>query len=178
MKKIYLATDYPIESLGPSRTPAATASTSKVTAHSSTLTRLLTPSHKNAFRHLIDSIRSLAPGLELTGYAEEEHKLGAVPSYLSSHFPRSTTEGGSDQPPRVSIASIDTGLVAILDKLVLRRSNYFLVAQDGSTGAKEMCGKRSSYTMHVVDSRRQDGREMVDDTIVNVVDSWGRHVVD
>jgi hypothetical protein len=111
IQTVYLATDYPIESI---TLPISPSSSSPIIAHSGTFTKSLTPVHAAAFRHLVDTLHRRT-GLTLTGYLAEEQKIKIVPDYLESLF-ESFKSVGND----VSVNAIDSGLIAILDKLIVK----------------------------------------------------------
>lgn len=158
---IYLATDYPIETL--TLPSLHIDSNEPIAAHSGTYTKLLTTTHRLAFQHLIDQIRNEVKGVRLTGYTAEEQRLTTVPSYLVDLFPEEVGGG-------VDLASVDTGLLPIMDKLLLLRADYFVAAMDPVSEGKKMCGKSSSFTEQIkfgreleIESGRLSG---------NAVDRW------
>jgi hypothetical protein len=121
IRTVYLATDYHIESITTDSPISNLAS--PVIANSGTF-RELNTIHAVAFRHLVDIVQS-ETGLLLTGYRAEERKIAVVPSYL---FPLFEKDRDS-----FSIGSIDSGLIAVLDKLIVSstwlHSGFSLIAR-------------------------------------------------
>jgi hypothetical protein len=176
IRTVYLATDYPIESI--TLPTSSLSSTSPVIAHSSTFTRILTPTHAAAFQHFVNTM-AIETGLELTGYMAEEQK---IPDYLTSLFestksnvddPSAATY--SNNPGQFSIGSIDPGLIAIMDKIILVRASYFLAGRDAgvqmnnSVAQAPQCGRGSSFTMQVIETRENQAQQ---GGKLNLVDRW------
>jgi hypothetical protein len=179
IRTVYLATDYPIESI--TLPTSSLSSTSPVIAHSSTFTRILTPTHAAAFQHFVNTM-DIETGLTLTGYMAEEQKIQNVPGYLASLF--EFTKSNVDDPSaatysnnsgQFSIGSIDPGLIAIMDKIILARASYFLAGRDAgvqirnSVGEVIQCGRGSSFTMQVIETRENQAQQSGK---LNLVDRW------
>ncbi|KAI5480167.1 hypothetical protein MNV49_001493 [Pseudohyphozyma bogoriensis] len=150
IKNVYLATDYPVESLDTTSPNAG-----EVVAHSGTFAKAMTDAHHAAFKKFLDQFsRKLggAKGMRLTSFAKEQANL-ELPEEL-----KSLVEGAGAS----GLGELDSGLIGIVDKVVGMRAEVFVTGF--STGAKsEVCGKGSSFTTQIVLAREEKMNEERED---------------
>lgn len=113
LRNVYLATDYPIESLDPSLGPAprregaaATTAAAEEVAHSGTFAKVVTPQHHAALKKFLKDFARRAKGqLRLTTFAKEQGELAnEADSVLSPAFVRDLVELTTPllrSPPRI-----------------------------------------------------------------------------
>ncbi|GJN87220.1 hypothetical protein Rhopal_000165-T1 [Rhodotorula paludigena] len=179
---VYLATDYPIESLDPSFSPAGAAGE---VAHSGTFAKVVTEQHHAAMRRFLrDFAKTFSQGqLRLTTFSKEQALLAdalaagdetALPpdllerlTNLTAPLSPTTAAGAdtglsatsSDSSPLLSLGALDSGLYGILDKLVATRAEVFLTGVPGAgSSTKGACAKLSSFTTQLVGAREERRR--------------------
>ncbi|GAA5998829.1 uncharacterized protein JCM10292_005730 [Rhodotorula paludigena] len=143
IKTVYLATDYPIEVL---RQPGDEG---KITAHSGTMTKTLTPAHHVAMRNFLAKLEGEGDSMRITTFMEEQSRVKLPPALQEM-----VGSGG--------LEGVDGAIVGIVDKIVLMSAQVFyagLPVSDSSRG----CAKLSQFTTQVItgrqDLRAQEGSE-------------------
>ncbi|GAA5862635.1 hypothetical protein JCM3774_001086 [Rhodotorula dairenensis] len=178
LQNVYLATDYPIESLDPTLGAASQAGEEAV-AHSGTFAKVVTAQHHAAMRRFLSDFKKRAKGqLRLTTFAREQAELAAeadsvLPPALAQRLIKLTTPflrpgasaaGGSSDPAArppvtaseaiLSLARVDSGLYGILDKLVAMRADLFVTGVPGvGSSTVGACAKLSSFTNQLIAAR-------------------------
>lgn len=178
LRNVYLATDYPIESLDPTLGPASQPGEEAV-AHSGTFAKVVTPQHHTAMRRFLRDFKKRAKGqLRLTTFAREQAELAAeadsvLPPALAQRLVELTTPllrrpASSDSKARslalaepvtaseaiLSLAKVDSGLYGILDKLVAMRAELFVTGVPGvGSSTVGACAKLSSFTNQLIAAR-------------------------
>ncbi|GAA5821185.1 hypothetical protein JCM11251_004503 [Rhodosporidiobolus azoricus] len=188
LTNVYLATDYPIESLDPSFAPPAltngeTGGAPAAVAHSGTFAKVVTEQHHAAMRRFLRSFEKEARGkLRLTTFAKEMAALElpvdlaeALHNLTSPPSPPPTIANPSPPPPAVfdpddyssidllaRLPTLDPGLLGILDKEVALRAEVFLTGVPGvGSSTAGACAKLSSFTNQLVmgrEVRREEQR--------------------
>jgi hypothetical protein len=146
---VYLATDYPLENID-QESKATAAPQDQPPPHSGTFAHELTEAHHLSMRELLHAFDSDDGGsrvgnLKLATYGRLVRSgdlARSLPVALQRAFPED--KGGVD------LATIDAGLVGIMDKLVAIEADALLVGGADGDGA---CGKKSSFTGHIVQER-------------------------
>lgn len=150
---VYFATDYPIETLEEGG--------GDVEARSGTFGKVVTEQHHIAFRFFLKEFKKQAKGLRLTSFSKEYPSLTLPLSLLELLSPNST-DPDSPSPPPLSISSLDSGLIGIIDKTVLTHAEIFLTGFPAlgsgpnslnSREAQQACAKISSFTNQIVGAR-------------------------
>ncbi|GAA5976395.1 hypothetical protein JCM10908_005484 [Rhodotorula pacifica] len=179
LRNVYLATDYPIESLDPTLgAAAATEAGEEAVAHSGTFAKSVTPQHHTAMRRFLrDFKKRFAKGqLRLTTFAREQAELAAeadsvLPPALAQRLIELTTPSlrpavaGDDvslsspvtaSEAILSLARVDSGLYGILDKLVAMRAELFVTGVPGlGSSTVGACAKLSSFTNQLIAAREE-----------------------
>jgi len=187
IKNVYLATDYPIEQLDPSLGGGGGEGEDGegvLVAHSGTFAKVVTESHHRAMRKFLKDFDKLSKGgLRLTTFAKEQSKISSLdtttsrlPPSLISELTNLTLSSSSpsldesDSPPRLNLGLLDSGLLGILDKLIVTKSQLFLTGVPGvGSSTVGACAKLSSFTNQLISAReglmeaQQEGREGVED---------------
>lgn len=151
LSTIYLATDYPFDAL-----LLNPATDGYIRAHSGTFTKSLTREHQRAMRGLLGELRARAfpLGLRLTTLDRERASLDEEEAATGTE---GTVEGLEDR-----------SVAAIIDQLVVREADFFLAGMQitGVSGARDGCGKRSSFTDRIIEAREAtrgaEGKQVVD----------------
>lgn len=133
---VYLATDYPIEDLEP-------GAAGNSVAHSGTFAKVITEQHHTAMRAFLKEFAKKATGMRLTSFAKEQGSL-VLPSELG------IDEGG--------LGDLDPGLVGIVDKAVVMRSEIFLTGVTGNV-KEGACAKISSFSNQIIEARERAVKE-------------------
>lgn len=178
LQNVYLATDYPIESLDPSLGPVSSTGAPIEVAHSGTFAKVVTAQHHAAMKQFLRDFERQAKGqLRLTTFAKEQGELAAeaetaLPSMLATDLVDLVTPSlrpkqgapGRDQTTAqepvtaaeaiTSLARIDSGLYGILDKLVAMRAELFVTGTPGvGSSTVGACAKLSSFTNQLIAAR-------------------------
>ncbi|KAL8287366.1 hypothetical protein RQP46_003818 [Phenoliferia psychrophenolica] len=150
LTSVFIATDYPLESIWDKNADAS--------PHSGSY-RIPKEAHR-AFRRLYEWFQSGESGLRQTSWSREEQEM---------KIPASTREL---LPEGLLLRDVDLSLLGMIDKAVLMQADYFLAGSQGQ------CGKRSSWTASVANARKEtikgigefasSGRELL-----NEVEYWG-----
>jgi hypothetical protein len=152
---VYLATDYPIESLRLSSTPIHHL---PAKAHSGTFTKSLTPAHEAAMRGFLAEFDAVAAqlGLRLTSFEREQASLSLAPK-LSSLVEKYRKDTGDSA---AQLSQADGAARAAVDQLVARDAKVFVAGLPamGMNGPKA-CAKHSGFTEQIVDARRTKAGE-------------------
>ncbi|GAA5985035.1 hypothetical protein JCM5350_003321 [Sporobolomyces pararoseus] len=174
VENVYLATDYPIEGLDSSFATRSEAGGGGV-AHSGTFAKSVTDQHHKAFKRFLKNFayksrRETGGKLKLTTFSKEQNEISLDPS--TSSLPRDllsqlvnlTTPIDYDPldplspplPTTLDLGSIDSGLLGILDKLIVTRSQLFLSGVPGQGSSTEgACAKLSSFTLQLIGAREE-----------------------
>lgn len=151
---IYLATDYPLESLDPPREDLK----KQAVAHSGTFAKSITDQHHLAFKNFLRDFERQTTGLRLTTFTKEYALIFAETASETPVLP-ATTSGveALDELPALAesttaLVELDSGLMAIIDKSVALGAEVFLTAYSGSPPG--VCGKSSSFTNQIIQSRQ------------------------
>ncbi|KAG0144107.1 hypothetical protein CROQUDRAFT_95422 [Cronartium quercuum f. sp. fusiforme G11] len=168
LRALYVSTDYPIEDVGGG------------VPHSGTFSKLITPTHHRIMRDILGDFKAEGQhGLELVTFNRALHlatfpttlvqKLLSLPNIAENVFRSRVIPGsGTNQELLVkALSELDTGLVGIIEKLLVVRANIFL------TGIPGECSKLSSFTHQIVEQRLN----LIDDdderlNLWNVVEYW------
>lgn len=182
IKNVYLATDYPIEQLDSSLGGGGGVEEEEgVVAHSGTFAKVVTESHHKAMRKFLKDFDKLSKGgLRLTTFAKEQSIISnldpttsRLPSALISKLANLTLsslppnlDDSDSTPPRLNLGTLDSGLLGILDKLIVTKSQLFLTGVPGvGSSTVGACAKLSSFTNQLISAReglmelQQEGRE-------------------
>ncbi|GAA5898029.1 hypothetical protein JCM6882_003310 [Rhodosporidiobolus microsporus] len=150
VEAVYLASDFPIESLegSPSR-HGAPSSPSSVTAHSDTLSKQLTPAHFTAMSSFLTSFSTSSSAASLTLHTF----TSLLPSLLRTH-------------PALARYSNSPAAHSIVDLLVLERTEVFLAGFSSRGIEKEdrgrgVCARRSNWTLRVERAREERWKEQI-----------------
>ncbi|BGO91493.1 hypothetical protein NBRC10512_003154 [Rhodotorula toruloides] len=145
IQTVYIATDYPLETLPGAPSSAAHEGRldedDEPVAHSDTLTRFLTTAHREAMSSFLHAFETLAAphGIQLATYRSLVHSL-------SSSF-----------PPSLASWASNPAAPAIVSQLVLRQTDYFLAGLPDTrrtkAEGKTACAKNSNWTNRVVRAR-------------------------
>jgi hypothetical protein len=160
LRAVYLATDYPLESIDSQSRPAAG---SEVSRHSDTFKDLAETHHSSMriFLSAFDDTGSRLGGkLKLVTYSRLVRS-----GELARSLPRALREAFPEDQGGVDFEAIDKGLVSIMDKLIAIEANVLLV---GEQKGSQQCGRRGSkFTKHIVQEREKKGK------LKNTVERWG-----
>ncbi|GAA5820121.1 hypothetical protein JCM11251_005489 [Rhodosporidiobolus azoricus] len=193
---VYLASDFPVESLegAPSRLANSSnmgTSGEEVLAHSDTLSELLTPAHSAAISSFLQSFSSSAttsPPADLSHDLTLHTFSSLLPSLLK--FIRSFPS--SRRTRQLLSLALSPAAASILDLLVLRRVEFFISGFSAPYGisteealkrweteqGRGVCGKRSNWTARVVRGRKRhfDAQKVKEDgkgrRLSNVAGTW------
>ncbi|KAH8925683.1 hypothetical protein BT69DRAFT_1260079 [Atractiella rhizophila] len=167
IKTVYLATDYPIESLEDGAISFA---------HSGTFDKVVTPSHHLAMKALLGGFKGSLPSLTLTTFVRQSTTLV---------FPDELMRAISPDGSGLNLADLDPGLLGIIDKTIASKASVFLTGKPGvfSPGKsfdETSCAKESSFTRQIIGNRKiamqqEDGVEDdADGGVWNEVEYWAR----
>lgn len=147
IQTVYIATDYPLETLPGAPSSAAHEGRldedDEPVAHSDTLTRFLTTAHREAMSSFLHAFETLAAphGIQLATYRSLVHSL-------SSSF-----------PPSLASWASNPAAPAIVSQLVLRQTDYFLAGLPDTrrtkAEGKTACARNSNWTNRVVRARNR-----------------------
>ncbi|GAA5929580.1 uncharacterized protein JCM15063_004190 [Sporobolomyces koalae] len=208
IENVYLATDYPIEQLDASFS-GRDGDPSGAVAHSGTFAKSVTEQHHSVMRKFLRDFerrsKRLSKGtgghaLRLTTFAKEEASLtldresSTLSSSLVERLVNLTTPAGVDRLEleldqarpdlRLNLGALDSGLLGILDKSIVMKSQLFLTGVPGiGSSTKGACAKLSSFTNQLINAReelvlQQRGSEGEDETgrrqstLWNTVQHW------
>ncbi|GAA5957073.1 hypothetical protein JCM3765_005399 [Sporobolomyces pararoseus] len=176
VENVYLATDYPIEGLDSSFATRTDGKEDLVgVAHSGTFAKSVTDQHHKAFKRFLKNFsyrsrRETGGKLKLTTFSKEQNEISLDPSIsnlprdLLSQLVNLTTPLDYDPldpsapplPTTLDLGSIDSGLLGILDKLIVTRSQLFLSGVPGQGSSTEgACAKLSSFTLQLIGAREE-----------------------
>ncbi|GAA6061901.1 hypothetical protein JCM10212_004719 [Sporobolomyces blumeae] len=153
--KIYLSSDYPLDSLLLSNNPSALTSPPSL---SDTFVHL-TASHRAAASRLVSLLQSRpSPLWHWLGFrpapSRSVETLATVLRTNPTVLPASLV--ALLGPFDFDLFRLDSGLRAILDKLVLERADRFVAGWSGKD--RGMCAKGSSFTESILSKRRKNLR--------------------
>ncbi|GAA5871372.1 hypothetical protein JCM16303_000735 [Sporobolomyces ruberrimus] len=178
ISNVYLATDYPIEQLDPSfATRTNEGVIGEGVAHSGTFAKTITEQHHKVMRKFLRGFEtrskrfeatrtgSNGKGLRLTTFAKEQNELSLdpnesnlPPTLLSQLINLTSTDLDLDPSNPIStmldLGSLDSGLLGILDKLIVTKSQIFLTGVPGvGSSTNGACAKLSSFTNQLIGAR-------------------------
>lgn len=159
-RKVYLATDYPLEGL----------QGGSGDAHSGTLNKMLTAEHHVAMRGFLEEFeREFGEGeerMELTGFGKEQGRV---------RLSREMREAFGGGKRKVDFQELDGAIVGIVDKIVLMKAEgssspsssslaelnplpsfavFIAGASSSSSSTEGKCGKNSQFTEQVIAGRK------------------------
>jgi hypothetical protein len=176
ISNVYLATDYPIEQLDSSFATRGAGGelVGEGVAHSGTFAKSITEQHHKVMKKFLRNFeyrsrRLGRDGLRLTTFAKEQNGISLDPTIstlptelldklvnLTSPIDFDETDPEAVRPTTLDLGSLDPGLLGILDKLIVTKSQLFLTGVPGvGSSTENACGKLSSFTMQLIGAREE-----------------------
>ncbi|GAA5898147.1 uncharacterized protein JCM6883_000938 [Sporobolomyces salmoneus] len=169
IQNVYLATDYPIEQIDPAF--ATQGGSGGEVAHSGTFAKVITEQHHKVMRKFLKNFeyraRRIGGGLGLTTFAKEQNEISLDPTIstlppsllselLNLTSPLTEPDDGEPRSTTLDLGSVDSGLLGILDKLIVTKSQIFLSGVPGVGSSTEgACAKLSSFTLQLIGAREE-----------------------
>ncbi|ORY57100.1 hypothetical protein BCR35DRAFT_335344 [Leucosporidium creatinivorum] len=153
LSTVYLATDYPIDSLISGRHAGNEA-------HSGTFTKSLSSGHEKTMRRFLKQFDSAAKevGLSLTTFAREAEKLGRDVGSDLELLADTANPPSPLQNSTLATLLRDSATSSIVDLLIAQQADVFLAGlPTNARTSTRGCGKASSFTTRIVDARRERG---------------------